>query len=146
MPSVSHDIWTNTDRIYLNKFCLSLQESMGESLDKNPCILLVSQPSTESIQDDMEMEEKAQNGTSLKKSQSYLLNVDDCGQPEKKLKMTRSSSLTSRLSVGLRSINSQIMELPGTLRLIYIIIPMLCAAFLIGVFVGSVLSTFFKFK
>ena len=119
---------------------------MGESSDKNPCILLVSQPSTESLQDDMEIEEKAQNGTSLKKNQSYLLNVDDCGQPEKKLKMTRSSSLTSRLSVGLRSINSQIMELPGTLRLIYIIIPMLCSAYLIGVFEGRVFSTFFKFK
>jgi hypothetical protein len=119
---------------------------MSESSDINPCILVVSQPSTESVQDDMEIVQKAQNGTSLKKSPSYLLNVDDYGQPEKELKITRTFSLTSRLSVGLRSINSQIMELPSTLRLIYIIIPMLCAAFLIGVFVGSVLSTLFKFK
>ena len=88
----------------------------------------------------MEMEEDAHIGESMNKSQSYLLNVAES------VNIARSSSITSRLSVGLLSISSQIMDLQDTLKRIYIIIPMLCAAFLILVFVGSVLSTLFKFK
>ena len=98
---------------------------MGESMDINRCILLVSKPSTESIQEDMEMEEKSQKGTTMHESQSYLLNVDDTGQSKNHHKIGRSSSVTSRLSIGLQSINSQIVDLPGTLKWIYIIIPML---------------------
>jgi hypothetical protein len=101
----------------------------------------VSQPSTESFHEDMEMEEKAQNGKTMHNSHSYLLNVEDCGQSEKHHKFSRSFSVTSRLSI-----NSQVIDLPGTLKWIYIIITMLCAAFLIGVFVWSVLSTLFKSK
>ena len=92
------------------------------------------------------MEEDAQDGESMPKSQSYLLKVVDSGKSEMQQKIGRSSSITSRFSVGLRSINSQIVDLPGTLKWIYIIMTMLCAAFLIGVFVGSVLGSLFKFK
>jgi hypothetical protein len=113
---------------------------MSESTVINRCILLVSQPSTESLHENMELEEDVKIEESVHKSQSYLLNVVENGQ------IGRRSSITSRLSNGLLSVNSQIMDLPGTLKWIYIIIPMLCAAFLIGVFVGSVLSTLFKFK
>ena len=136
--SVSLNVLTEqTDK---NIFSLS-ENPMGESTDINRCILLVNQPSTESLHEDMEMEDKVQNGTTMHNSHSYLLNVEDCRQSEKHLKIGRSSSVTSRLSI-----NSQIIDLPGTLKWIYIIIPMLCAAFLIGVFVGSVLSTLFTFR
>ena len=87
------------------------------------------------------MEEKAPDEPSIPKSPTDLLNLAACGLNKNKMKVERSPSLTSRLSVGLRSINSQVMDLPGTLSSIYII-PLLFVAFLIGVFVGSILGTF----
>ena len=84
---------------------------MCESTDINRCILLVSQPSTESNQEDMEIEEKSQIGTTMHKSNSYLLNVEDNGQSEKHHKIGRSSSVTSKLSINSQSIDPQ-----GTLK------------------------------
>ena len=110
---------------------------MKESTDRNACILIISQPSIEKVLENIEMEEKAPDEPSIQKSPTDLLNLAACGLTKNQMKVARSSSLTSRISIGLRSINSQIMDLPGTLRSIYIIIPMLFVAFLIGVFVSD---------
>ena len=97
------------------------RQNMNESTDRNACILLISQPSTEKVLENIEMEEKAPDEPSIHKSPTDLLNLASYRMNENKLKVARSSSLTSRLSVGLRSINSQVMDLPGTLSSIYIL-------------------------
>jgi hypothetical protein len=85
---------------------------MKESMDRNACILLIS---LQQKKKNIEMEEKAPDEQSIPKSPTDLLNLAACGLNKNKMKVARRSSLTSRLSVGLRGINRQVMDLPGTL-------------------------------
>jgi hypothetical protein len=71
---------------------------MKESIERNTCILLISQPSTDNVLKTIKMEEKAQDKPSNPTNPTNLLNLAACGLTKDQMKVARSSSLTSRLN------------------------------------------------
>ena len=116
---------------------------MIDSSGRNPCIILLTQPTVDLTEDNLSEDDLFCKETNFSdnprqgegESEDHHLQVN-----------RRPSSAVSRISTGLISNSSHFEDLPEGLRWVYMLIPLAVVIFVIGIFFGAILCRLFELE